>query len=782
MKKLSVCMMVKNEEENLGRCLSSIVQLKNYIDMEIIIVDTGSTDNTIKIAREYTERIYEHQWNNDFSAMRNKSISYAEGEWILIIDADEELMGHESIVGFLNHNQGSNVAGAALRLYNIKDRKTYEKGAQLITPRIFRKTSGIQYEGRVHNMPMIRGDIIELNDVIYHYGYIVSDKELMTRKFERTKALLQEELVANPQSVYYQFQLSVSYDMYGDQESAYQEVKKAYELICDMKPEEKYQFIYIYASYVKLANNSGEFEHAIKIANEGLALEKEYVDLMFFKAIAHFKIGQLEEAIQSYEKYLFTVSNFENTKIRYNPSIQHYTLNSSIEAFCNLSILYRKLGDDKNSYRYMIMIFDKEDPKSIYFDSIFDIYVEMLSKFEDIERLSHLCLRTDLAKDQEDRLLKGMTHFLIQQTLNKKDEGYQLLEKLLCGNGCNNESEHTSMVNKVVLLQIGITKSITLNDLVNLDLWMEYAKSNGLLNDIIELVEQLIPAEPNEDELFKHIYRHMSECPGSYGELNRIKLEYLEKRILNSEKNAELLLQLWKSNKDCCDLGVLLLLSNMELTERIDYLLSETEINSMLSRLINYKSIFKELQQSIFDMREGSNSKIPCSRIHRNIMKIRFMQDKTYLSNQDFMCYFRELENYLKQKYTEEYIYHCNVEDLYSAEEAFGVMLLRSGFPDKVRSFDLILESVKHMPSMASQIKNIIQTNQDLQSEKDDKIKVQSDGLVRDLIREIMRLAKNDNLLDAKLILQEALNISPENKELLEIQASLNEPQMTKEN
>ncbi|MFZ2655904.1 MAG: glycosyltransferase family 2 protein, partial [Victivallales bacterium] len=83
---LSVCMIVKNEEAFLGRCLKSVV---DHVD-EIIIVDTGSTDRTVGIAKSFGARIYYHPWQDDFSLHRNQSISYARGRWIFIIDADEE--------------------------------------------------------------------------------------------------------------------------------------------------------------------------------------------------------------------------------------------------------------------------------------------------------------------------------------------------------------------------------------------------------------------------------------------------------------------------------------------------------------------------------------------------------------------------------------------------------------------------------------------------------------------------------------------------------------------
>ncbi len=84
---ISLCMIVKNEEKVLARCLDSIADLMD----EIIIVDTGSTDNTKKIAEKYTKNIYDFQWIDDFSAARNYSFSKATKDYIYVADADEVL-------------------------------------------------------------------------------------------------------------------------------------------------------------------------------------------------------------------------------------------------------------------------------------------------------------------------------------------------------------------------------------------------------------------------------------------------------------------------------------------------------------------------------------------------------------------------------------------------------------------------------------------------------------------------------------------------------------------
>jgi glycosyltransferase involved in cell wall biosynthesis len=86
--KLSLCMIVKNEEANLARCLASA---RDAVD-EIVILDTGSTDQTPEIAQEFGAKLHYFEWPNDFSIARNQSLKYVEGDWVLVLDADETLV------------------------------------------------------------------------------------------------------------------------------------------------------------------------------------------------------------------------------------------------------------------------------------------------------------------------------------------------------------------------------------------------------------------------------------------------------------------------------------------------------------------------------------------------------------------------------------------------------------------------------------------------------------------------------------------------------------------
>lgn len=85
---LSFCIIVKNEAENLPRCLSSV---QNVVD-EMVVLDTGSSDRTIEIAKSFGAEVHSFEWRNDFSAARNESLKYVHGDWILVLDADEVLV------------------------------------------------------------------------------------------------------------------------------------------------------------------------------------------------------------------------------------------------------------------------------------------------------------------------------------------------------------------------------------------------------------------------------------------------------------------------------------------------------------------------------------------------------------------------------------------------------------------------------------------------------------------------------------------------------------------
>ena len=188
---LSVCIIAKNEEKNIRRCLES---LKSY-NFEIVVVDTGSTDDTEKIAQQYTDRVYHFQWKNNFSSARNFAISKSTKTYVMSIDCDEciDYIDVKKLQNLLAERK-KQVGRIKIRNHLTKS-GTGQENTEWIN-RIFSKEL-FHYEGCIHEqVTAMNGEEYETYQapvVILHTGYDVPENE-RKQKAERNINLLQQEL------------------------------------------------------------------------------------------------------------------------------------------------------------------------------------------------------------------------------------------------------------------------------------------------------------------------------------------------------------------------------------------------------------------------------------------------------------------------------------------------------------------------------------------------------------------------------------------------------------
>ena len=212
--KLSICMIVKNEEANLQRCLDSflpIIQMKDDKTLkpltDLVIVDTGSTDRTINIAKKFTDRVYKKEfipW--DFSKARNYGIGKATGDKLMYMDADEELR-HECLYLLediiLNPKYEEPTVFVNLYNYYTRDLKQY---SEMLQPRIFKNEKGFHFEQAVHNKPICKPPYLFAPHIIFnHYGYIFQGEKgekLLDNKMARSLPMLQKEFEEHPDNLH----------------------------------------------------------------------------------------------------------------------------------------------------------------------------------------------------------------------------------------------------------------------------------------------------------------------------------------------------------------------------------------------------------------------------------------------------------------------------------------------------------------------------------------------------------------------------------------------------
>ena len=178
---ISLCMIVKNEEENLARCLNTI---HDIVD-EIIIVDTGSSDKTKEIARNYTQKLYDFPWMDDFAAARNYAFSKATCTYWLWLDADDVLLpeDREKLCSF--KTEKTDDFDVAMMPYHVAFDEDENPTFHYFRERIIRRNHALPWQGAVHEVIAPFGKIEHLEIAICHKKNKVSDSNRNLHIYEK---------------------------------------------------------------------------------------------------------------------------------------------------------------------------------------------------------------------------------------------------------------------------------------------------------------------------------------------------------------------------------------------------------------------------------------------------------------------------------------------------------------------------------------------------------------------------------------------------------------------
>lgn len=290
---LSVCIIAKNEERFLRGCLE---KLKPH-GFEIVVVDTGSTDGTVEIAKEFTEHVYSFPWINDFSAAKNFAADKASNDWIISLDCDEYLkdIDIDEVSALLTKNP---LMIGSISLENlIRNGEGIGKSMQKVF-RIYNKKH-VHFEGIIHEQlrrfdgEKVYGYIAPVS--VIHYGYYLSEEELKAKN-ERNISMLLEQLKSCPKEPYYYFQLGQSYAVLNDYEKVFEYLSKGLEY--DPNPEEAYtdQMLIDYGTAML---NTGRYALALNMETLYDSL-KDYSDYLFLLGRIYYANNQLFKAIQTF--------------------------------------------------------------------------------------------------------------------------------------------------------------------------------------------------------------------------------------------------------------------------------------------------------------------------------------------------------------------------------------------------------------------------------------------------------------------------------------------------
>lgn len=329
---ITIGMIVKNEEKVLEECLQHLV----VYGYEIVIADTGSTDQSKEIALKYTNHVYDYEWKNDFSDARNFVITKAMNEYILFVDSDEIVQPFEKEVLEQSIKENPKAIGRVLLINEYYRNQEKYIGKE----RLNRLFSKFQYEfkGRIHeqlvNKQALDNHYYDIPVNFVHIGYD-GRIEIRKKKTQRNIQLLQQEHEINEEDTYIMYQLGKSYYMQEEYQTACQWFEKAFNYNLDTRFEYVHDMV---ESYGYALLESKRYEDALQLLN----LYDEFkgnADFVFLVGLILMNNSKFSDSVYEFEK----ATKIEKHKI---DGVNSYRANY------NIGVIYECLGEITKAIEY----------------------------------------------------------------------------------------------------------------------------------------------------------------------------------------------------------------------------------------------------------------------------------------------------------------------------------------------------------------------------------------------------------------------------------------------
>lgn len=197
MKTISLCMIVKNENDVLGRCLDSAADLVD----EIVIVDTGSTDNTKEIASKYTNQIFDFPWRDDFAAARNFAFAQGKSDYLFWLDADDVIEEKDRLLFLQEKERLDENPHMVMMDYHVSFDEKGNPTFSYRRERLVKRNAGFRWKGRIHEVIPPHGIVQQWKAAICHRKEVQKDPDRNLRIFQ--SMINQGEILDARQQYYY---------------------------------------------------------------------------------------------------------------------------------------------------------------------------------------------------------------------------------------------------------------------------------------------------------------------------------------------------------------------------------------------------------------------------------------------------------------------------------------------------------------------------------------------------------------------------------------------------
>jgi len=347
--KLTIGMIVKNEEKWLEKCLSAIKPILDNVDSELIITDTGSTDRTVEIAKKYTNKVLHFAWINDFAAARNFGLEKAQGEWFMMLDADDIFRSCDHIIDFFNSGEYRKYNAATYISRNLIKTDNGDSYADLRAPRMVKLHPHTCYDNPIHeSLNTFQPPYKNIQDIADHYGYYYESEEQKYNKFKRNSELLLKRFETEKERTPNLYvQLYEAFMGIKDYEKAMVYLNGGIELSRKMNSIVLASLYFHKAAYYQ---TDKQYDEAITICDEYFGMNKiirPYPlttdgEIYAIKSMCLYELERYPEAIESFKKFFDTYRDTESGKIA---TYDAYLISSYMCSDINIMPLFNNFID-----------------------------------------------------------------------------------------------------------------------------------------------------------------------------------------------------------------------------------------------------------------------------------------------------------------------------------------------------------------------------------------------------------------------------------------------------
>lgn len=410
-KLLTISLMCCGRPDTTERCLKSLMPIREAIDSELQVIDTGCSKETRQVIEKYADEVFEFQWCNDFAKARNFQLDQANGKMFLFIDDDEWFLDPKYIIDFFKDPECTkyNIGGYFQRNYLDFEAKEY---SDIEVIRMCAVTPETRFVGKVHEyIEPASGNAMFMDARAGHFGYVYTSEEENRKHSMRNIPLLEEMIQEDPDNFRWPYQIAQEYKALGEFDKLYEVCKNSFDR----------------ASADDIANK-----------NDNIRYRGSFICGM---AIALYKLEKYQELIELFESQANkpSIMQLPLAFLAYYGAVSYFqaSKNAECKRACEYYLKsYEEVGNDQAQMFIQGGLFASDTFNSTRLNMVYCFLMTMGMEVDDYGSLTHYYRRISW-NDRVVRLNRGFISTLMQKSAESgyKKEIRDVLNKFFTTNG-----------------------------------------------------------------------------------------------------------------------------------------------------------------------------------------------------------------------------------------------------------------------------------------------------------------------------------------------------------